>query len=174
MSSLATTMLLSTGMNLLLTCIQALQSLGVERSASVFEQRLVWDDFMSRHRETVLFTRHLRMKAQSFDGLVAILRDALTRNEDQADRRGGVIIPEIRLYATIRWLAGASYSDIVYFCGISVAAFYCIVWDTIYAIINHPSLEMKFPQTLDECKAAARGFASISDSKVINNCVGCG
>ena len=84
--------------------------------------------------------------------------------------RGGKITPEIHLYATLRYLAGASYSDICLFCGISVASFYCIVWRTIHAI--NKSLKIEFPSTPQQCAETAKEFENISHRGVIKNCVG--
>jgi len=46
-----------------------------------------------------------------------------------------------------------------------------VVWKTIDAINACKELDIHFPQTLEECKAAAAGFESISTSRVITNCV---
>jgi hypothetical protein len=112
------------------------------------------------------------MRRESFDKLLDLIRDKLEADHSQAARRGGVIMPEIRLYCTIRWLGGGSYTDIYMFAGISQASFYRIVWQTIHAIVECPELQMQFPQTIEECVIAAENFATMSRGRAITNCVG--
>jgi hypothetical protein len=40
------------------------------------------------------------MRRESFDMLLNLIRDKLEADHDQAARRGGVIMPEIRLYSS--------------------------------------------------------------------------
>ena len=84
--------------------------------------------------------------------------------------RGGVILPELRLYATIRWLAGGSYTDICFFCGISKTAFYECVWSTIHGI--NQAIEIKFPSSPMECAELAADFETVSHRGVFKNVVG--
>jgi DDE superfamily endonuclease len=85
--------------------------------------------------------------------------------------RGGVILPELRLYCTIRWLAGGSYTDISLFTGISQASFYRVCWQTIHAICECDELQLHFPTTLEECQEAAAGSRSISRGEAFVTCV---
>ena len=79
-----------------------------ERDPSVFEQRLIWADYIQRHRKkNHTFTRRLRMNLESFDKLLEIIKDDLVVNQQMASIRGGAIIPELCLFCTVRWLAGA-------------------------------------------------------------------
>ena len=112
------------------------------------------------------------MRRASFDKLLVLIRDQLEADQSQAARRGGAIMPEIRLYCTLRWLGGGSYQDICIFVGIHQASFYRIAWQTIFAIVNCPELRLRFPQTLEECAVAAENFATISRGRAITNCVG--
>jgi hypothetical protein len=143
------------------------------RAKSVFDQRLDWKAFQTRHGKRQFFRRHLRMKKSSFKKLVSYIRDDIQPNEMMAELRGGAIIPEIRLYCTLRWLAGGSYSDILIQVGISKPSFYRVAWITIKAIATskQEELQIRFPQTEEECKVAAAGFESVSYKGVINNCV---
>ena len=111
------------------------------------------------------------MDYESFQKLLRFVRLRISVNYTMAEYRGGAIIPEIRLYSVLRWLAGGSYSDILYFCGISKPSFYAILWHTIHAIIDVPELEIKFPTTVEECLTAANGFQSISCREAIDTCV---
>jgi hypothetical protein len=150
-----------------------LMGMGEPRVKSVFDQRLEWGKFIKRHGKRQFFKRHLRMKPKSFNKLLSYIKDDIQPDEAMADLRGGAIIPEVRLYCTLRWLAGGSYSDILIQAGISKSSFYRIIWETIRAIATskHEALQIRFPQTKEECKLAAAGFQSISHKGVINNCV---
>jgi hypothetical protein len=132
-----------------------------------------WGKFMEKHGKRQFFKRHLRMKPKSFEKLLSYIKDDIQPNERMAEMRGGAIIADIRLYCTIRWLAGGLYSDIMIQAGISKASFYRIVWETIEAIATskHEALQITFPQTKIECEEAAKGFLSISRHGAINNCV---
>ena len=77
------------------------------RAPSMFEQRLIWDTIVERrHGEPSSFVRHIRMRRESFDKLLDLVRDKLEADHNQAARRGGIIMPEICLYCTLRWLGG--------------------------------------------------------------------
>lgn len=143
----------------------------VTRQSSLFLQRLNWERFIDHNGHTPSFRRHIRMDYQSFCKLVGYIRERTLVQESMAQLRGGIIIPEIRLYAVLRWLAGGSYSDILYFCGISKSTFFSILWSTIAAINGAKELEIKFPSTTDECLEAAEGFRSISTGEVMDACV---
>ena len=73
------------------------------------------------------------MELDSFFLLLSYIRNFLDVDENKAASRGGKIIPELCLYCTLRYLAGASYLDIVVFAGISIPSFYRIVRKTIRA-----------------------------------------
>jgi hypothetical protein len=125
------------------------------RSPSVFDQRVNWDNFANSQREqSTNFRRHLRMSKDSFNKLLEFVRPRLAVDERMATLRGGAIIPELCLYCTIRWLAGGSYSDIFYFCGISKSSFYRLIWKTMFEISVCPDeyLKIRFPKTRQECR----------------------
>ena len=93
------------------------------RDPSVFEQRLMWADYVSWHsKRNHTFTHRLRMELVSFNKLLELIREDLEVNQSMADLRGGPIIPELCLFCTIRWLAGGSYVDITDITGISVSS----------------------------------------------------
>lgn len=141
------------------------------RDPSLFQQRLDWEKFIETHGKRRDFKRHLRMSRKSFDLLLSYIQKDLEANEAMASLRGGVIIPEIRLYCTLRWLAGGSYSDIYLFMGISRPSFYRVTWQTIRAINKCEELKIRVPKTQEECAKAADGFKSISFQGCIDNCV---
>ncbi len=61
-----------------------------------------------------------------------------------------LIIPVIKVYCCIRWLAGGSYSDLCFFAKISWPSFYRFCWETIAAINRAHELHMKFPATFED------------------------
>jgi hypothetical protein len=143
-----------------------------ERQSAWFEQRLAWEQYSLRHHDRGTFARRLRMRLDSFQKLVVLIQDDLLVHEHCANMRGGVIIPELCLYCTLRYLAGGSYLDISDVAGISQASFYRVIWKTITAIVKCPALRIRFPRTTEEIAAAIAGFASISTEGAIFNCAG--
>ena len=80
---------------------------------STFDQRLCWSTFVFSHRRQMELKWHLCMSLSSFEKLLSFIRSSLKVDMAMAELRGGVIIPEISLYCTLRYLAGGSYMDIV-------------------------------------------------------------
>jgi DDE superfamily endonuclease len=140
------------------------------RVKAPFLQRLVWDKFVVDYQHKPLFRRHLRMTYTSFTKLLDRIRELLEVDDGMAALRGGKIIPEIHLYATIRYLAGGSYTDICIFCGISAPSFYCILRRTMDAI--NMTLMIEFPSTQQQCSNLAEKFENCSHKGIIKNCVG--
>jgi hypothetical protein len=140
----------------------------------VFEQRLNWGSFSNIEREqSTNFRQHLRMSKASFEKLLGFIKPKLQVDQKMASIRGGAIIPELCLYCTIRWLAGGSYLDVFYFCGISKSSFYRIIWKTMKAIAKCKDEYMKisFPKMTEDCKKLADGFRSVSTMGCIHRCV---
>ena len=104
------------------------------RNPSIFQQRCSWDSYTNLHGARGTLKRRLRMDHDSFDRLLAIIYDDLVIDELMAQPRGGPIIPELCLFCTLWYLAGASYLDICDIAGISKSSFYRVVWKTITAI----------------------------------------
>jgi hypothetical protein len=138
---------------------------------ALFDQRLDWDVFCSKHAGRQDFKRHLRMSERSFNKLLGFIKDHTMVDTTMAGLRGGAIGPEISLYACLRYVAGGSYSDIRFFTGISTASLYRVIWKCIDAINACPELDIHFPTTKDEVIKAAQGFQSISTQGCIWNCV---
>jgi hypothetical protein len=153
-------------------CVSALYVVPDSRRRSLIEQRLLWDDYSSRHDQRGTLLRRLRMKKDSFNKLVGLLAEDLAVDEVAADKRGGAIIPEICVYCTLRYLAGGSYLDITDIAGISQASLYRVVWKTITAIAKCKALRIIFPKSQQEIENAIAGFASVSQDGAIHNCVG--
>jgi len=142
------------------------------RRPALFDDRLHWSTFLNKFGNRVEFKRHIRMSPSSFNKLVDLLRPSLLVDKNMAELRGGPICPEICVYACLRFLAGGSYTDIKFFTGMSTPSLYRIVWKCIHAIIKCVALDITFPSSTEEVKAAAEGFSSISKEGCIWNCVG--
>ena len=114
--------------------------------------------------------QHLHMSLTSFEKLLSFIRKSLEVDSAMAQLRGGVIIPEIALYCTLRYLASGSYTDI-FFVGISKPSFYCVVWKTMYTIVRCENLRIMWPDTKELAVKSAAGFSSISTNRVMTECV---
>lgn len=82
------------------------------RKKSKFHERAKWEKFVSMHKDRPFFRRHLRMGYDSFCFLLEKIKPFINIDEDMGSLRGGSISLELHLYATLRYLAGGSYSDI--------------------------------------------------------------
>jgi hypothetical protein len=87
-----------------------------------------------------------------------------------AQLRGGAILPDICLYATIQYVTGGSDLDIKTFTGISSALFYRCVWRTVKAIHRYSHLFIHFLSITDELEMTAEGF---SDRNLLPPRLGC-
>jgi DDE superfamily endonuclease len=145
----------------------------LSRNPSIIRQKLLWNEYVSAFSDNQKFIRrHLRMTLPSFYKLLGLIRVGLEVDNEKADSRGGPILPELCLFCTLRWLAGGSYLDIFALTKVSIPSFYRVVYRTLRLIIDCKALEIKFPTTMTECKAAADGFRSISFREAITNCIG--
>jgi hypothetical protein len=60
------------------------QLLPRQRDPSVFDQRLMWADYVKRHtkrKRNIAFTRRLRMELKSFNKLLELIREDLEVNQ---------------------------------------------------------------------------------------------
>ncbi len=148
--------------NALVAASLTVASFGTSRPASIIEKRLDWNLFVEKYAEGKDFSRHLRMPLASFNKLVDCIGDGLVVDETMASLRGPPISPQLILYATLRFLAGGSYSDIRFLTGISTPSLYRLIWKTIHIINNCDKLQLIFPQSKEEVINAAKGFQTIS------------
>ena len=109
------------------------------------------------------------MDIESFYLLLSFVHYALQVGRTKAASHGGIIIPELCLYCTLRYLAGASY---IVFASISTSSFYRIVQKAIHAINLTDELSIDFLQMMAESRAAAARFTNISYQSAIANCIG--
>ena len=82
------------------------------RRCSTFDQWLCWSTFVSNHGRRTELKRHLCMLLTSFEKLLTFIGPSLEVDTAMAELQGGVIIPEIALYCTLRYITGGSYTDI--------------------------------------------------------------
>ena len=111
------------------------------------------------------------MPIASFNKLLNLIAPALLVDEHMASLRGPPIEPQIILYATLRFLAGGSYSDIQFLTGISIPSLYRLIWKTVHAINSCKELDISFPQEEEEVLIAANGFETISTNGCLWNVV---
>ena len=114
--------------------------------------------------------QHLHMSLSLFDKLLSFIRTSLEVDSAMAQLRGGVIILEISLYCTLRYLVGGSYTDII-FVGISKPSFYHVVWKTMYAIVRCKNIRITWRDTKELAVQSVAGFSSISTNRVMTECV---
>jgi hypothetical protein len=70
---------------------------------ALFNDRLDWGRIVGRHGTRASFKRHLCMSLSSFNKLLSYISPELEVDILQSSRREGAILPEIKLYCTIRW-----------------------------------------------------------------------
>ena len=113
------------------------------------------------------FRRKYRMEQVDFDALVEALRPHI---ENSRCRGWKGRVPKERMVAlTLRWLAGASYLDVMDVHGISKATVYGVV-DRVVSAINKSSVgRFDFENNLE---ARANSFRARSTMGILSNCVG--
>ena len=129
-----------------------------------FRRRLDWPEFRRLRVEDKSFRRMFRMSEDQFDALVDILKPHLAFDEEGGKRStlAGPIPVELRVAATLRYLAGASYLDVFHILGIGISSFYECVAQVVGAVNAASELQPQFPQTLADCASLARGFEARS------------
>lgn len=127
--------------------------------------------------EDNLFHREYRMSYASFNKLCSTLESDL-RAKDYAWRtRKADLPPVIQVVVALRFLAGASYLDLMRRSGLGKASVYKCIWNVVDAIIENKDIGYAlFPQTETQCKQKADQWAAISGvpgtSGVIKTAVG--
>jgi hypothetical protein len=145
------------------------------RGDVIRRQRLNWHRHVKSLKRQGLFRRYYRMSYEAFMKLLDFLRPVLSINCRKSMNRTSnqtPIGPELILHCTLRYLAGASYLDVLAHTGISRTAFYASVYKGIDAICGCDELALKMPMTLSELRVAADEFTNISLDGRLNGCVG--
>ena len=137
---------------------------------STFDQWLCWCTFVSHHAGRIELKRHLCMSMSSLDKLLSYIRESLKVDSNMAQLQGGEIILEISLYCTLCYLAEGSYTNIFFFVVISSASFYCVIWKTMYVIVQCEELQILWPNTKERAVETVAGFSSISTNHVMTEC----
>ena len=145
------------------------------RGDVIHRQRLNWRKHIKSLKRQGLFRLYYRMSYPAFMKLLNLLQNDLAVNPRKSRNRTSnqdPIYAELTLHCTLRFLAGASYLDVMMHTGISRTAFYSCVYKGIDAICSCPELELKMPLSLSEMKAAANSFKNISLDGRLNGCIG--
>ena len=109
------------------------------------------------------FKQRYRLDKEGFDILARDIKDDTVEYERKRGVRTMRKIPiEVKLSATLRFLAGGSFVDIIDLHGISQTAFYAFYPCVCLAICNHAKYTINFPIDDDEAlDEIARGFAEV-------------
>ena len=137
--------------------------------------RMEWGLFAKRLDSNKLWKRFYRMSKESFFELLGVIRPELERNEAQGARSSfdGVVLPELRLSMTLRWLAGGSYIDISIIHGVAASTFYEVVKDTVRTLDNCKALDLHLPLKSEGALwNIAKGFQDKAQHPVFTNVVG--
>ncbi|KAJ8607509.1 hypothetical protein CTAYLR_010769, partial [Chrysophaeum taylorii] len=120
-----------------------------------------------------VFRRNFRMGIDDFNVLPGMIRHRITTQCVAQARRSdtrGEITPEVRLAATLRFLAGGQVWDITDGYSLSTAEFYDSIWRTIDSI--NAELATRFPVTEADLSAVEQGFRAKSRNQCFKGCVG--
>ena len=116
-----------------------------------------------------------RLHIENFNLLLNDIRHEITtENVEMAIRSSGSeVCAEVRLAATLRYLAGGSVWDIRIIFGLSVYEFYRSVWRVVDAIHNHKDFKVEFPiDDVGKLQELERVFRAKSSHGLIRGCVG--
>lgn len=119
-----------------------------------------------------LFQRRFRLSRLEFAHLLAKIHDDLLPAHPHMGERssGSFIQPALKLYVTLRFLAGGSYLDIAPLYGIAEGSFYSVVHETLAAInlrldnIQFPSDARNNPADMAELQRMEKRFRDICHS----------
>lgn len=116
------------------------------------------------HRlDDLMFKRMFRMSKPSFYKLLNIIRPHLKKKSIRhaINSSGSIISDQVCLAVTLRWMAGASYIDLVFGWDIALGSFYAEggpLWSTLEAIDK--ALNLSFPLNDEEkLREMADGFS---------------
>ena len=135
--------------------------------------RLWWEDHLEKLQHEGMFARTDRMTYQAFLKLLLFICPKLQCQTGNSNQAGSELIkPELVMAIALHWLSGGSYIDIrhAYFC--SVASIYRCRNTFIDAICSCEALDIIFPETPKQIKAAVDAFSSRSSNKVLRGCIG--
>jgi hypothetical protein len=143
------------------------------RSEKYQHHRLCWEEHLEKLQHEGMFSRTYRMSYEAFMKLLLFIRPKLLCRTGNPVQAGSELIkPEIVMAIALRWLAGGSYIDIrhAYFC--SVPSIYRCRDTFIDAICSCEALDIIFPETPEEIRAAVDAFSARSSNKILRGCIG--
>ena len=119
------------------------------RNPATESQQVNWREHRRKLIERRHFHRSYHVSPDLFNTLVEMLGNILVINKGKSYARSeaGPIIPKIRFYCLMRYLAGGSYLDMCTLVSIPHPTFYYILWKTCDAINDCPELEFRLPNT---------------------------
>ena len=147
-----------------------------ERNFKWPNERLTWNEHVAKLTHTKEFDQTYRMSLNTFNKLLAILRQDITVNVVKSRNsmpESEPIYPELIMHVGIRWLAGGSYHDIRDHSGISTSSVYRCRDLFLDAVLGASALDICFPETEQEIAEAAQRFKAKSTHGVMSGCVGC-
>jgi hypothetical protein len=97
------------------------------RSPSMFDQRLQWEAFWTKHAGRPDLRQHLRMSDDSFLRLLSLVRGKLEVDRQMGSRRGGAILPELCLMRVCNKLLVGHTRISIFFWYVRFIALLCCV-----------------------------------------------
>jgi hypothetical protein len=141
----------------------------------ISRQRLNWCRHVNSLKWQGLFCLYYRMSYEAFNGLLNLLQSDLevnaTKPRNQTSNQQPIGL-ELTLHCILRYLAGASYLDVIVHTSISRAEFYSCVYKGINAICRCKELQIKMPMSLSDMHNAANSFKEFSLDGRLNGCIG--
>lgn len=143
-----------------------------------FARPVTWDVLTDRYNPREFRQAH-GLSREAFDHVLSIIKPLIVdAPAGRGGYRGTAPLPaELRFSMVLRWLRGASHHEFLVMYGISISAFYQIVWRVCRAICNTHSLPLMSGiaqmRAGDDSylRSLARGFARYSQN-AISNCIG--
>jgi hypothetical protein len=110
------------------------------------------------------YFKHLyRLSKETFLELVTLIYPRLVRKKSRGPGKAGSIDPRVMLAITLRFLAVATCLDLAWPYCIALPTVYSVIDETLEAL-DDSLLNIKFPYTEDECRAASEGFQRLRNS----------
>ena len=120
------------------------------------------EQFLGKARRDGIFKREFRMKQESFDQLCALLEPHLDVSERTHQRRDTLPL-DLMVATALRYFAGASYIDLMRRAVISKRGVFRCIWRVVQAVCSSEEIGVvKFPETVEECRAFAREWEQLS------------
>ena len=110
----------------------------------------------------IYFRRTYRMKYDSFEKLVNLLRQFLPPNDSTMALVNGSISESVRLAISLRYFAGGSPYDIATTYGVSFSEVFVSVWRIVNAVNHCPHFDIEYPASHSKQLEIAKGFENVS------------